>query len=179
MSYQQPPASGPYGQPGGYGPPPQTRNNDGCLKWALFGCLAVLVLGIGGCVTVGGLTYLGIRDAIDAEQSADAQPGGADNPMEITETEAFSVREYDYADGWFLRADPTGNATVRGLRVTNTGGDPSVVAVEIKLWRDDQHLATIDCSSADLLVEDTVKMDCTSVDQLPRRWDRITINDKF
>lgn len=142
--------------------------------------LAVLLVLMGGCaialVVAGGSA---VNDAVEEMDVEDAAPGGPDNPMEIKEGEAFSVREFDYQPGWSIANDGLGGATVKGFKVTNNRGDKDSALVEIKLWNGTEVLAMIDCTTSPIDPGTTVSLSCISGDKLPKSYEKITINDTF
>jgi len=164
-----------YGQPG-HGQPyyaaPQQRSN--VARNLLLGCALVLVLMIAGCGV--GIAVLASR--VDGTLDDDT-PGGPNDPLTITEGQAFSVAGFDYADGWAVTPDEVGDADLTGLRVTNDRSDSDSAFVEVRLLQATAVAATLTCTSGTVEVGATAELDCTSSDDLPASWDRITIQDSF
>ena len=141
--------------------------------------IAVFVLFIGGCIALIGGAANEIDKAIDEEVSGDAEPGGPDNPLEITEGEAFSVSGFDYAAGWAIGDDGLGSPSIDGLKVTNNREDPDAALVEIKFLTGTEVLALVDCTTEEISVGQTTTLDCFSVDEIPADYDTLTISDTF
>ena len=142
--------------------------------------LAVVFVLMGGC----GIAVLfaagdAVNDAVNEMEEQDKQPGGPDNPLEITEGETFSVMDFDYASGWSLAGDGLGSVTVKGLKVTNNRDDKDSAIVEIKLWSGTEVLAVIDCTTSPIDPGTTVTVDCLGLDKMPKNYDKITIQDTF
>lgn len=179
MSDNQPPAQ-PYGQqpPPGYyqGPPPKKKHT---LRNVLLIVIALGVLFIGGCLAVVGVAANEVGKEIDKSLAEDEQPGGPKNPMDIEPGEAFSVRDFDYAAGWTLGTDSIGDAVVKKLKVTNNRDDRDSALVEIKLWQGTEVVALVDCTTEPIQPGTTVTLGCFSADDMPKKYDRVTINDAF
>lgn len=140
--------------------------------------IAVFVLFIGGCLALVGGAVNEIDNAIDEAESADAEPGGPDNPLPITEGEAFSVSGFDYAAGWTIDQEYD-LATIEGLKVTNNRDDKDSALVEVKFMQGSEVLALIDCTTEPINVGQTTTVDCFSSDEIPSDYDELTINDSF
>ena len=67
----------------------------------MFGVLFVLL--VGGCVAVVAVVGDEVNDAVNDETL-----GGPNNPLTITEGEAFEVNGFEYDDGWTIAADASG-----------------------------------------------------------------------
>ncbi len=138
----------------------------------------VLLLG-GGCLAVVALVGGAVDEAVERIEREDSEPGGPDNPLEITEGEAFEVSGFEYDPGWMVVGDFVDDADIEGLTVTNNREDADSAFVEIKLWSGNEVLATVDCLTEEIAVGTKVTLDCTSFDDRPASYDRITINDTF
>lgn len=173
MSQTQPP----YSQQPGYAPyPPQPQKKSHTVRNVLLGIVLLMVLFVGGCLAlVGGV----LNEADKAIKESDSKAGGAKNPLTITEGEAFEVDGFKYAAGWQVGPDPLGDIRVSGLRVTNEREDSDGAITEIKFWRGKEVVAMTDCSTEQIQVGTTTKVDCISADNMPKKYDRITINDTF
>jgi hypothetical protein len=143
--------------------------------------LAVVLVGVlivGGCLAVVVAGGNAVNDAVNDSIAEDKQPGGPDNPLEITPGDAFSVRDFDYGAGWTV--DKTfGLVEVNGLKVTNNRDDKDSAIVEIKFWNGTEVLAVVDCTTEPVAPGTTTRATCGSGDKLPKSYDRITINDTF
>jgi hypothetical protein len=154
-------------------PPPKKKHT---ARNVLIGVGLAFVVLFGGCAVLVGV---GLNEAAEDIEDDANKPGGTDNPMTIEEGEAFEVDGFEYADGWQLARDGLGDATVKGLKVTNRREDKDSALVEIKLWRGNEVVTLIDCTTSPMDVGSKVKLNCVSTDQLPRGFTKITINDTF
>lgn len=161
--------------PGYQGTPSSGSSNTTKIVLIVIGVL-ILVLG-GGCLAVATLVGGAVNEAVETIEREDSQPGGPDNPLEITEGEAFEVSGFDYDPGWSVVGDD--DADIEGLKLTNNRDNPDSAFVEIKLWSGNEVLATVDCYTDEIGVGTKVTVDCSSFDDLPASYDRITINDTF
>lgn len=145
----------------------------------MLGLIAVSVLFIGGCLALVGGAVNEVGNSIEDAEAKDQEPGGPDNPLTIVEGEAFSVSGFDYAAGWKLGDDGLGSVDVTGLKVTNNRDDKDSALVEIKFMDGTEVLALTDCTTEPVAVGQTTTLSCVSADDLPKAYDRITINDSF
>jgi hypothetical protein len=164
-----------------------------------------ILTGILGLVVVGGLagalggggdtpstaltdpmtTSSSAAPAAATPQAAAEQPkvdpddvGNETNPVTIVEGKAFDVREFAYAAGWKVTSNDFG-MEVKNLKVTNNRDDRDGAIVEIKFMKGSEVLASIDCTSDQIIPGQTVTLSCFSGDKKPKGFDRITINDTF
>lgn len=149
------------------------------VRNVLLGVIAAFVLMIGGCLALVGGAANEISNSIDEAEKADSEPGGPDNPLTITEGEAFSVSGFDYAAGWKVTDDGLGSPDVEGLKVTNNRDDKDGALVEIKFLQGTEVLALLDCTTEQIPVGQTTTLGCFSADEVPEDYDQITINDTF
>lgn len=166
----------PYPPHGYQGRPPKKSHTLRNVLLVLFG---LGILFIGGCVAVVGLAANEVDNAITEAEEKDNEPGGPNNPLEITPGEPFEVSGFDYAGGWSIEADALGDVAVNGLKVTNNREDKDSAIVEIKLWRGNEVLASTDCTTDPIQPGTTVRVDCFSADDMPANYGRVTINDTF
>ena len=159
--------------------PPAPAKKSHTVRNVILILIAVFVLFIGGCLALIGGAANEIDNAIEEAESADAEPGGPDNPLEITEGEAFSVSGFDYAAGWTIGDDGLGSPSIDGLKVTNNRDDADTALVEIKFVTDNEVLALVDCSTEEISVGQTTTLDCFSSDEIPADYDTLTISDTF
>ncbi|MEJ7834300.1 MAG: hypothetical protein WKF79_15405 [Nocardioides sp.] len=178
---QQPPPQQPY-PPGGYVQPgygqPQPKQSH-TARNILIAFAVIFVLLLGGCLAVGALFVNGVDNAIDEIEEADNEPGAVDNPLAIEEGKGFEVYGFDYADGWSVVADPIGDVDIKELKFTNNRDEADSAFVEIKFYAGSEIVASTDCTSDTVEPGTTVTLTCLSVDDLPKSYDKITINDTF
>ncbi len=87
--------------------------------------IGVLILLVGGgCLAVATLVGGAVNEAVETIEREDDQPGGPDNPLEITEGEAFEVSGFDYDPGWSVVGDFVDDADIEGLKLTNNRDTP-------------------------------------------------------
>lgn len=182
VSDSQPPQQ-PYGQPApgqqpyppqGYQQAPPKKKHT--LRNVLLILALVFILFVGGCLALIG----GAANEIDKSIKEDAnKAGGTDNPLTIKEGEAFEVDGFKYSAGWAVDKDQFGFIKITGLKVTNDRDDKDSALVEIKFWNGSEVLASDDCTTSPIDVGTTVTLNCLGLDELPKSYDKITINDSF
>lgn len=145
----------------------------------MLGLIAVSVLFIGGCLALVGGAVNEVGNSIEDAEAQDQEPGGPDNPLTIVEGKAFSVSGFDYGAGWKIGDDGLGSVDIKGLKVTNNRDDKDSALVEIKFMDGTEVLALTDCTTEPVAVGQTTTLSCISADDLPKAYDRITINDSF
>ena len=176
--YQQPYQQPTYGQPQTYMPiQPVQQSHTGRNILIVFAVLFLVL--VGGCIAVVAVVGDKVNDAVN-----DDSIGGPNNPLTITEGEAFEVNGFEYADGWSIVGEPVSQTWhLDNLKVTNNRGKADRLLVEIKLYQGSEIVATAECftgNGVDKIPEDiTVTVDCSSSDPLPDAYDKITINDAF
>ena len=122
---------------------------------------------------------VGTADEVSKSMDSDAsKEGGPENPMTITEGEAFEVDGFNYAAGW-KATEELDTATITGLKVTNNRDHKDSAVVEIKFMKGSEVLALVDCTTDPIQKGQTATLDCFSDDKLPDDYDEITINDSF
>lgn len=166
-------------QASGPAPTPTPAKKSHTVRNVILGVIAVFVLLIGGCLALVGGAANEISNSIDDAEAQDSEPGGPDNPLEITPGEEFSVSGFEYAGGWKIAAGEFGGIDVTGLKVTNNRDDKDSALVEIKFMQGTEVLALVDCSTEPVAVSQTTTLDCVSGDDLPQDYDALTINDSF
>lgn len=159
-----------------YAQPPQKKSHVG--RNIAIAAVLLLVLFVGGCLAVVVAGGNAVNDAVNDSIAEDSEPGGPDNPLEITEGEAFEVADFKYAAGWTVTKE-FGLVGVEGLKVTNERDDKDSALVEIKFWKGSEVLALVDCTTEPIAVDTTTRLNCGSGDDYPKGYDRITINDTF
>jgi hypothetical protein len=160
-----------YGQPT-YGVQPVKQSHTARNILIVFAVLFLLF--VGGCVALVAIVGNEVNDAVN-----DDTEGGPNNPLTITEGQAFEVDGFEYADGWDIPDAPiSGLFQIENLKVTNHRGKADRLLVEIKLLNGGEVLATATCGDFDKIAEDTTEtVSCTSGDTLPAAYDQITIQD--
>jgi hypothetical protein len=150
----------------------------------------VLVLGVGSFIAIVATASNEVSKALDSissnvsTSSAAADPGTSDgsgdqdNPVVITEGRAFDVRDFAYAKGWMIQDSDFGMG-IKNLKVTNNRADTDSAVIDVKFWKGAEVLATISCTSDPIMVGTTVPLMCFSGDNLPKGYDKITVNDIF
>ncbi len=176
-TFQQPAYTQPtYGQPQPYVTQPVEKSHMARNILIVFGVLFLLF--VGGCVAVVAIVGNEVNDAVN-----DDTLGGPNNPLTITEGQAFEVDGFEYAEGWDIADSPvTGLFQIDNLKVTNHRGRADRVFTEIKLLSGNEILATATCigDGFDKLPKDTTTtVECSSSDTLPTAYDEITIQDAF
>ena len=178
-AYGQPAYAQPtYGQPT-YGMPQQPVKQSHTARNILIVFGVLFLLFVGGCVAVVAIVGNEVNDAIN-----DDTAGGPNNPLTITEGQAFEVNGFEYADGWDIPEAPvTGLFQVDNLKVTNHRGKADRLNTEISLLNGGEIVATAICYAGeglDKIPEDTkVAVTCSSDDTLPAAYDKITISDLY
>ncbi|MCD9198315.1 DUF2510 domain-containing protein [Aeromicrobium wangtongii] len=145
----------------------------------MLGIIAAGVLVIAGCTALLGSAANEVGESIEKEEAKDQQPGGPDNPLTIVEGKKFSVLGFDYSGGWRITDDGLGSPDIKGLKVTNNRGKKDSALVEIKFMKGSEVLAVANCTTEPVAVGETTTLSCFSADELPKAYDRITINDSF
>ena len=170
-----------YGQPA-YGQPQyavqQPAQKSNVARNILIVFAVIFLLFVGGCVALVAVVGNEIDDAVN-----DDTLGGPNNPLTITEGQAFEVDGFEYAEGWSITADPL-DATVDvvDLKVTNNRGESDRLFTQIKLLSASEVVATVHCDGGgvDKIAEGTtITVNCFSSDAPPTTYDQVTIQDAF
>ena len=159
--------------------PPQAAKKKHTFRNIMLGLIAVSVLFIGGCLALVGGAVNEVGNSIEDAEAKDQEPGGPDNPLTIVEGESFTVSGFDYSAGWKITDDGLGSIDIQGLKVTNNRNDKDSALVEIKFMNGTEVLALTDCTTEPVAVGQTTTLSCISADDLPKSYDRVTINDTF
>ena len=141
--------------------------------------LALIAAGIIGTIAVIVMISSAANSVSNSISENDNKAGGHSNPMAINEGKAFEVDGFNYAAGWKIANDGLGDFTVKGLKVTNNRDKQDSALVEMKLWKGKEVLALADCSTEPIAQDTTVTLSCTGADKLPKKFDKVTINDTF
>ena len=175
-TYQQPVYGQPtYGQPQPYLGQPVKQSHTARNILIVLGVLFLVF--VGGCIAVVAVVGDKVNEAVN-----DDSVGGPNNPLTITEGEAFEVDGFEYADGWSIVAEPVSQTWhIENLKVTNHRGKADRLDVKITLLNGSEAVAETFCTAGDgfnKIAEDiTVTVACVSSDPLPEAYDKITIND--
>ncbi|QGG41831.1 DUF2510 domain-containing protein [Aeromicrobium yanjiei] len=156
--------------------PPKKRHT---FRNVMLGIIAACVLFIAGCTALLGSAANEAGKSIEKEVAKDKQPGGPDNPLTIVEGKKFSVSGFDYSSGWKVDEDVLGSIDIAKLKVTNNRDKKDSALVEIKFMKGSEVLALADCTTEPVAIGQTTTLSCGSTDELPKSYDRITINDSF
>ena len=164
-----------YGQPQPYLTQPVKKSHTARNILIVFAVLFLVF--VGGCIAVVAVVGDKVNDAVN-----DDTLGGPNNPLTITEGEAFEVDGFEYADGWSIVGEPVSQTWhVDNLKVTNNRGKADRLLIEIKLLNGSEIVAISTCTVGNGLSkipeDTTVTVDCTSSDPLPEAYDKITIQD--
>lgn len=142
--------------------------------------IAVFALFVVGCTVLVGTAANEVGKSIEKSEKADKAPGGPDNPLKVKEGEKFSVAGFDYDAGWKVVKDTDlGMLNVEGLKVTNNRDKKDSALVEVKFWKGNEVLALTDCTTEPVAVGTKTKVSCIGTDDIPKGYNKITINDSF
>lgn len=176
MSQNQPPAQPPYppqGQPGYYqqGPPPKKKHT---VRNVLLIVVLLFVLFVAGCIALVG------KAANDVSKSIDKSLAN-DKPTTVAMGKAFTHDGYQVKAGWTLARDFAGDATIKGLTVTNTQSDGSgrTALLTFRFYKGKQNLAEVQCTGKELQKGESGSMDCSSTDKFPTNFDAVKVADMF
>lgn len=160
----------------GYAPQPKKSHT---LRNVILIVCVLIVLSFVGCVALIGGAANEVGKSIGFSQAKDSEPGGPDNPLKITEGKTFDVSGFSYAAGWKLSDDELGSVDIKGLKVTNNRDKKDSAFVEIKFMNGNEVLALSNCATEPIAVGQKTTLSCLSGDDLPKKYDAITINDSF
>ena len=143
-TYQQPAYGQPtYGQPQPYLTQPVKQSHTARNILIVFAVLFLVF--VGGCIAVVAVVGNKVNDAVN-----DDSVGGPNNPLTITEGEAFEVDGFEYADGWTITDEPvSGTWHIDNLKVTNHRGKADRLRVKITLLNANEVVATTFCTAGD------------------------------
>ena len=103
-----------------------------------------------------------------------------DTPTVVKEGAPFTHDNFKVKPGWKLTKDQFGGyAGVKGLTVTNTGGNQRTALFTLRLYKGKSVLAEIECDSNEMQKGEVSKLDCSSTDKLPKSYSAIKIADMF
>lgn len=175
---QQPPPGG-YPPPGYYqqGPPPKKKHT---VRNVLLILTGLGVLFIGGCAVLFGVA---VNEADKAIQEETAN----DTPTEVTAGEAFEHDGYKIAGGWKVAQEEFGNGlTLENVKVTVAEADEDLpdsgrtALLTFRFYKGNEVLAEVQCSSNEMQVGETSRMDCLSMSSNPAKgYNTIKVSDAF
>ncbi len=178
---QQPPQQPypPYGQqpPNPYGPQQTGKSHTTRNVLLIVGVLVVLFCG--GVVGLGIWAFNTASDGIDSAFDTEYE-GSEDDPVEVDEGDSFSIRGFDYGDGWSVNTDTTTQTvTIDDLVVTNNRDDEESYSLflTVSFYSDGQGVGELTCSSPTTVrYEKKAEMSCTGYD-VPSDFDSLEIFD--
>lgn len=162
-------------------PPSQAQppKKSGVWKWVIIVLFVVLVLCCGGFAACTAGVFEVADEVSESMDSSESESGGPNKAIEITEGEAFDVRGFNYEAGWKVTDGGFDSVDIQGLKLTNNRQEPDTALVDIKFMKGSEILASVGCTSDRLQVGQTATLHCVSGDDMPKDYDRITINDSF
>ncbi len=177
----QQPGYQPYGQqhppnPYGGGQPQKSHTTRNVL--IIIGVLVVLFCG--GAITAVVLLVNNAGDAIDDAFDTEYR-GSEDDPIEVAEGDSFSIRGFDYAEGWSIVEEDPDIATfaIDNLKVTNNRDDEesNSLYITFSFYSGGEGVGEVNCNSdTSVRHEKTVRMTCNGYD-LPPDYDSIEVHD--
>lgn len=178
---QQQPGYPAYGQqyppnPYGGGAPPQKSHT---TRNVLIIVAVLVVLFCGGAITAVVLLVNSADDAFDSAFDSEYE-GSEDDPLEVAEGDAFSIRGFDYEEGWSIGTDPTTQAVeIDSLVATNNRDDEESYSLFLtfSFYRGGEGIGELTCSSQTTVRhEKKARMTCTGYD-IPTDYDSIEVWD--
>lgn len=176
----QQPGYSPYGQypPNPYGGGQQQKSNT--TRNVLVIVTVLVVLFCGGVIGFGIWAFNNIEDGIDNAFDTEYR-GSEDDPIEVAEGDSFSIRGFDYAEGWSIVEDDPSIDTfaIDNLKVTNNRDDEesNSLSIVFSFYSGGEGVGDVNCSSdTSVRHEKTVRMTCNGYD-LPPDFDSIEVHD--
>jgi hypothetical protein len=147
------------------------------LRNVLLVLALILVLFVGGCFALLGAAVNEADKAVKKEQAND-------RPTTVTEGASFDHDGYTVAKGWSVAPEKFGGgATIKRLRVTlndDQGTSGRSALFTFRLYRGNDVLSEIGCSSNEMQEGETSLMDCISMNSKKViGWDTIKVADAF
>ena len=136
---------------------------------------AVVLLFCGGIVAFLAWAISNADNAFDNDYR-----GSEDDPVTVTEGEAFSIRGFDYAKGWSVVTDENGSIEVEGLKVTNDRDDEDAdsLFIHFDFYQDDVRLTSVSCSGGgNITYGRTAALDCSGYSAEVTGYDEIQVYD--
>ncbi|WP_377322951.1 hypothetical protein ACFJIY_26145 [Pimelobacter simplex] len=182
----QPPAPGQYppqgGQPYGYGQPMMPAKKSNTLRNVIIGVILLMILFCGGCFAIVGLGANEVAKEVDKSLQEEKKN---DTPTEVKEGQAFEHDGYSVAGGWKVGNEQYGGTTINNMRVTAKEADEDVeggrsALLTFRFYKGSDVLLEVTCSSNEMQVGESSKMDCSSLETEPiKGWDTIKVADAF
>jgi hypothetical protein len=165
-------SQGAYPNPYAQFPPPPKSNT---TRNVLIGVGVAVVLFCGGIVALIALAINNAEDAFDSDYR-----GSEDDPITITEGEAFSIRGFDYEKGWRIAEDSTGSVKIEGLRTTNNRDDEDTESVYLHLdfYADDARIGSVLCNGGGNIAHGrSARLTCSGYGDDITGYDEIEVYD--
>ncbi|MDO9456613.1 hypothetical protein [Nocardioides sp.] len=173
--YQQP--YPPYSQgayPNPYAQFPQKPNHTTRNVLLIVG--AVVLVFCGGLFALGVAFFNNVDDVFDTDY-----PGSENDPVSVEEGDAFSIRGFDYDQGWSISKPAQGFDTeVSGLRVTNHRDDEDAESVYLyfEFYADNARLGSISCTGGNTIAyERSARLTCNGYGEDISGYDEIEVYD--
>lgn len=165
------PYSGAYPNP--YGQMPQRPNHTTRNVLLIVG--AVIVVFCGGLFALGVAFFNNVDNAFNPDY-----PGSENDPKSVTEGDSFSIRGFDYDEGWRVTTDETGGVEITGLRATNNRDDEDSESVYLyfEFYQDNARLASVSCTGGGTVAfERSIRLSCTGYSADIAGYDEIEVYD--
>jgi hypothetical protein len=130
---------------------------------------------VAGAIVLACGALVGCEDldkAINEEQANDT-------PTVIKAGAAFEHDDFAAAKGWRIVNERYMGATIKGLKVTNTGGDQRTALLSFRLYDGKSVLAEISCSSKEMQKDEISTLECFGSDKLPKGKYVVKVADEF
>lgn len=182
--YGQQPGYQPYGQQyppnpyavGGGGPTPPKSHT---TRNILIIVAVLVVLFCGGITTAIIVLVNNADDAFDSAFDTEYE-GSEDDPLEVSEGDSFSIRGFDYDEGWSITTDPTTEAVeIENLVATNNRDDEESYSLYLtfSFYQGGQGVGELTCSSQTTVrYEKKSALNCNGYD-IPTDYDTIEVWD--
>ncbi|WP_408897580.1 hypothetical protein ACJ5H2_00395 [Nocardioides sp. R1-1] len=182
MSDQPPPPPGPYPPQGGqpyYGQqPPQKKSH--LARNIIIAVVAGLILLCGGCFAVVGIGANEVAEEVDKAIKEEAEN---DKPKEVSEGAAFTHDGYEVAAGWKVAEEEFGGTNIVDMKVTAVESDDieggRSALFTFRFYKGTDVLLEVTCSSNEMQVGESSKMDCFGDGETVAGWDTIKVADAF
>jgi len=177
-----PPPTGPGQQPPrsiAYLPPEPPQKQGHALRNILLSCAVLAILMVAGCAVFIGVAVNQVGDEIDKQVAKAGDPGSQGDTATVQEGDAFRLDGLRYPAGWTFGENQIGMLSVKDLRVENPRENEATVVIRFEVMKNDQVVATVHCTSDSVPSGGTGRLECLGADQLPKRYDDITVTDLF
>jgi hypothetical protein len=154
--------------PQGYAEPPRKKHT---VRNVILVLLGLMILFFAGCLAL-------VGGAVNEVDKAMKEEEANDRPVEVDEGKAFTHDGYEAEAGWKVVKEQFGGATIKGLRVTNTEDEARTALLTFRLYKGNENLAEIECSSNELQSDEISRMNCVSMEsRFPKGYDTIKVAD--